>query len=578
MTAHDSGLRLPGTIPLAASTSYRQINEDILRTLDTPAPAYFASLGLLLAVLGFGVYAFTQQWQTGLGVAGYEHPIAWSIYITNFVFWVGIAHSGTLISAVLYLFRAKWRTSVARAAEAMTVFAVMTAGLFPIIHIGRPWFFYWLIPYPNERQLWVNFRSPLIWDLFAIVTYLTVSVMFLYLGLIPDNAAARDRCTDWRKPVYRVLALGWRGSTRQWMHYAALYGLFAALATPLVVSVHSVVSWDFAVSILPGWHSTIFAPYFVAGAIFSGLAMVITLLIPLRKLLRLEKYITIRHFENLAKLIIVTSLIVGYAYVTEFFIAWYSGSTFEQGTFFDRAFGQYWPFTWLMIVCNVFVPLLLFWKKVRTNLAWLFGISILVNIGMWLERFVIIVASLSHDFDPANWTGIYQPTWVEGAITAGSFGLFFLLFLLFVKNFPAVSVTDMKEGSAHAEMVDDSLARCLTGHGFLDRFYELFLGSSDEVAPTFTDTDVAGQKKMLEDSLSLMTSVSKAPREELDDLDRVAHRHGRDDLVIRPELYDLWRESLLQTVREFDAHFDWDIERAWRNVLADGVECTQSQR
>ena len=265
--------------------NYGRIDADILRTMQPPGRAYFASLVLILGGLALGAYAFSVQWRLGLGVAGYEHPMLWGIYITNFVFWVGIAHSGTLISAVLFLFRAKWRTSVARASEAMTVFAVMTAGLFPIIHIGRPWFFYWLIPYPNERQLWVNFQSPLVWDVFAITTYLTVSAMFLFLGLIPDVAAARDRCTDWRKPIYRALAIGWRGSTRQWIHYGALYGFFAALATPLVVSVHSVVSWDFAMSILPGWHSTIFAPYFVAGAIFSGLAMVITLLIPLRKLL-----------------------------------------------------------------------------------------------------------------------------------------------------------------------------------------------------------------------------------------------------------------------------------------------------
>ncbi len=557
--------------------SYAKINADILRTLQPPGAAYVASLGLVLTILGIGVYAFTEQWRTGLGVAGYEHPVLWAIYITNFVFWVGIAHSGTLISAVLYLFRAKWRTAVARASEAMTVFAVMTAALFPIIHIGRPWFFYWMLPYPNERQLWINFRSPLIWDVFALTTYLTVSAMFLFLGLIPDNAAARDRCNDWRKPIYRVLALGWRGSTRQWIHYAALYGFFAALATPLVVSVHSVVSWDFAVSILPGWHSTIFAPYFVAGAIFSGLAMMITLLIPLRRLLKLEEYITIRHFENLAKLIIATSLIVGYAYLIEFFIAWYSGSTFERGTFYDRAFGQYWPFTWTMITCNVFVPLLLFWKRIRTNLLWLFVISIFVNIGMWLERFVIIITSLSHDFDPANWSGIYQPTWVEGAITAGSFGLFFLLYLLFVKNFPAVSLTEMKEGSQHAELFDDSLARCLTSHGFLDRFYELFLSSSDEVALKFKDTDFARHKRMLEDSLSLMTNVSGAPSEDLAYQDRVAHRHGLDVLDIGPELYELWRESLLQAVREFDGHFDANIERAWRNVLAEGVEYMQSQ-
>ncbi len=430
--------------------SYAKINTDILRTLQAPGLSYYAALGFILVVLSFGGYAFAQQWQRGLGVAGYEHPLLWGIYITNFVFWVGIAHSGTLISAVLFLFRAKWRTAVARSAEAMTVFAVMTASLYPIIHIGRPWVFYWLIPYPNERQLWVNFRSPLIWDVFAITTYLTVSAMFLFLGLIPDIAAARDRCTDWRKPIYRVLALGWRGSTRQWYHWGALYGFFAALATPLVVSVHSVVSWDFAMSILPGWHSTIFAPYFVAGAIFSGLAMVITLLIPLRKLLGIEEYITIHHFENLAKLIIVTSLIVGYAYLTEFFIAWYSGSPFEQGTFYDRMFGQYRLLSWGMFTCNVIIPLVLFSKRVRTSLAALFVISIFINIGMWLERFVIIVSSLSHDFDPANWPeGTYQPTWIEVAITAGSFAWFFFFFLLFVKNFPAISITEMKEDAQH---------------------------------------------------------------------------------------------------------------------------------
>ena len=396
------------------AATYGRIDADILRTMRPPGRAFFAALALILAGLAFGVYAFSTQWRFGLGVAGYEHPMLWGIYITNFVFWVGIAHSGTLISAVLFLFRAKWRTSVARASEAMTVFAVMTAALFPIIHIGRPWFFYWLIPYPNERQLWVNFQSPLVWDVFALTTYLTVSAMFLFLGLIPDVAAARDRCTDWRKPIYRALALGWRGSTRQWIHHGALYGFFAALATPLVVSVHSVVSWHFAMSILPGWHSTIFAPYFVAGAILSGLAMVITLLIPLRKLLGIEEYITIRHFENLAKLIIVTSLIVGYAYLTEFFVAWYSGNPFEQASFYSRMFGEYRLLTWGMLACNVVAPMLLFAKRIRTHLAALFVISIFVNIGMWLERFVIIVTSLSHDFDPANWSGVYQPTWVEG--------------------------------------------------------------------------------------------------------------------------------------------------------------------
>ncbi|RPH58563.1 MAG: hydrogenase [Acidobacteria bacterium] len=429
------------------TVSFRKISDDILRTIQTPGPLYFMALGVVLTVLLWGVYGWIHQVRVGLGVAGYEPPIMWAVYITNFVFWVGIAHSGTLISAVLLLFRARWRTAVARASEAMTVFAVMTAGLFPIIHLGRPWNFYWLFPYPNQRELWVNFRSPLIWDVFAISTYLTVSTLFLYLGLVPDIAAARDRQQAWRPYLYRVLALVCQVSDRQCLHFNSLYGLFAALATPLVVSVHSVVSWDFAMSILPGWHSTIFAPYFVAGAIFSGLAMVMTLLIPMRTLLHLEEYITLHHFENLAKLMIPTSLIVSYAYVTEFFVAWYTGNVFEFGTFVDRALGAYAPFFWVMVLCNCLVPLSLFWRRVRTNLRALFVISLLVNIGMWLERFVIIVSSLAHSFDPAAWVGVYRPTWVEGAITAGSFAWFFLLFLLFIKNFPGISMTETKEMS-----------------------------------------------------------------------------------------------------------------------------------
>ena len=428
--------------------SFQKINDDILRTLGAPGRTYLAALGFLLTVLAVAVYAFYHQVQTGLGVAGYDPPVMWAVYITNFVFWVGIAHSGTLISAVLFLFRARWRTAVARSSEAMTVFAVMTAGLFPIIHLGRAWYFYWLFPYPNQRQLWINFQSPLVWDVFAISTYLTVSALFLYLGLIPDLAIARDRVRDRRRRLYSILALGWRGTNQQWRHYNGVYGLFAALATPLVVSVHSVVSWDFAMSILPGWHSTIFAPYFVAGAIFSGLAMVLILLIPVRKFYHLEEYITVRHFENLAKLMIVTSLIITYAYVTEYFMAWYSRSEFERGTFLDRAIGQYAPFFWVMVVCNCIIPLSLFFTKVRTHVGILFVISLLVTLGMWLERYVIIVSSLSHDFNPSVWAELYKPTWVEMAITAGSFAWFFLFFLLFIKYFPAVSMTEVKEHAA----------------------------------------------------------------------------------------------------------------------------------
>ena len=419
--------------------------DDVLRTIGPPGRAYAAAVAGLLAVLAVAAAAFARQVGTGLGVAGYQPPILWGVYITNFVFWIGITHSGTLISAVLFLFRARWRTGVARASEAMTVFAIMTGALFPIIHLGRPWVFYWLMPYPNARELWVNFRSPIIWDLFAIMTYLTVSVVFLYVGLLPDIATARDRIRDWRRHVYRLLALGWSGSDREWHHYRSLYGLLAALAVPLAVSVHSVVSWDFATTLLPGWHSTIFGPYFVAGAIFSGVAMMITLLAPMRTLLGLERYMQIRHFDNLGKLLLVLSLVMTYAYGMEFFVAWYSGNPFEQGAYWARLTGPYAPLTWTMLACNSAVPLVLIARRVRTYLPALFAVAILVNVGMWLERYVIVVSSLAREFDPANWTGLYDPTWVEWAITAGSFALFGLLFLVFVKLFPPIAMHEIKE-------------------------------------------------------------------------------------------------------------------------------------
>ena len=419
--------------------------DDVLRTIGRPGRAYAAAVAGLLAVLAVAAAAFARQVGTGLGVAGYQPPILWGVYITNFVFWIGITHSGTLISAVLFLFRARWRTGVARASEAMTVFAIMTGALFPIIHLGRPWVFYWLMPYPNARELWVNFRSPIIWDLFAIMTYLTVSVVFLYVGLLPDIATARDRIRDWRRHVYRLLALGWSGSDREWHHYRSLYGLLAALAVPLAVSVHSVVSWDFATTLLPGWHSTIFGPYFVAGAIFSGVAMMITLLAPMRTLLGLERYMQIRHFDNLGKLLLVLSLVMTYAYGMEFFVAWYSGNPFEQGAYWARLTGPYAPLTWTMLACNSAVPLVLIARRVRTYLPALFAVAILVNVGMWLERYVIVVSSLAREFDPANWTGLYDPTWVEWAITAGSFALFGLLFLVFVKLFPPIAMHEIKE-------------------------------------------------------------------------------------------------------------------------------------
>jgi Ni/Fe-hydrogenase subunit HybB-like protein len=423
---------------------YAKVDRDILAAMEKPGRVYLAGLAFAATLTVIGGILWAYQIRNGLGVAGYTHPVNWAIYITNFVFWVGIAHSGTLISAVLYLFRARYRTSFNRAAEAMTVFALMVAGLFPLIHLGRSWVFYYLLPYPNQRQLWVNFRSPLIWDVFAVGTYFTVSLVFFYVGMIPDFAIAR-RCKEGiRKRIYQVLSLGWKGTEREWRHYGMLYLFLAAFATPLVASVHSVVSWDFAMSIVPGWHTTIFAPYFVAGAIFSGTAMVITLVIPLRKAMNLHEYITDDHFESIAKIMLFTSLIVSYAYIVEFGMAWYGGNVFEMGAFRYRALGDFRYLTWAMIFCNSLVPLTLFAKRLRRNTTCLLIVSLLVNVGMWLERFVIIVTSLAHDYDPYVW-GTYSPTYVEVGISLGSFGMFFMLYLLFVKNLPVLSITEIKE-------------------------------------------------------------------------------------------------------------------------------------
>jgi len=429
---------------MASVESRDRIETDVLDAMRRPSPLYWTALAATATLILILLSVWLYQILSGLGVAGICHPVGWGVYITNFVFWVGIAHSGTLISAVLFLFRARFRKSFNRSAEAMTLFALMTAGLFPLIHLGRVWKFYYLLPYPNQRLLWVNFKSPLIWDVFAVSTYLIVSVVFFYVGLVPDLAAARRRLTGLKKSVYSVLSLGWTGTHAQWRHYDQLYLMLAAFATPLVVSVHSVVSWDFAVSILPGWHTTIFAPYFVAGAIFSGTAMVITLVVPMRKMFRLEKYITLDHFESIAKILLLTSLIVTYSYIVEFGLAYYSGNTFETELFGYRALGDYRALFWVMIACNSLIPLALFRKKTRRNLAFLFGASILVNVGMWIERFVIIVTTLARDYGPYSW-GTYTPSFVEVGITLGSFGLFFLLFLLFAKLLPVLSMNELKE-------------------------------------------------------------------------------------------------------------------------------------
>jgi molybdopterin-containing oxidoreductase family membrane subunit len=426
-----------------ASAEFSRIEDTVLDGMLRPSKGYGIFIVAMLACLSVGGLCYLQQVRVSIGVAGINNPVHWGVYITNFVFWVGIAHSGTLISAILYLFNARWRTSINRIAEAMTLFAISTAGLFPLIHLGRVWLVYYMLPYPNSRELWINFRSPLIWDVFAITTYMLVSGMFFYVGLIPDLATVRDRASGFLKRIYAPLALGWRGTHTQWRHHEMAYLLLAALATPLVISVHSVVSWDFAVSLIPGWHSTIFAPYFVAGAIFSGCAMIIVILLPMRKHFGLEELVTKRHFGMLCKMLVFMSLIVTYSYFAEFFVAWYSGNTFEQSSFFNRAFGVYGPLFWLMVFFNSVLPLTLLSSRLRSSLPYGYGVAVCVLIGMWLERFVIIVTSLSHDFDPYVW-GTYTPTLIEVGITLGSFGMFFFLFAAFAKALPVVAMSEMK--------------------------------------------------------------------------------------------------------------------------------------
>ena len=422
-----------------------QITDDIVTPLiQRPTLRWWLAFLAAASVLGIGFGMVSYQIATGIGTWGLNKTVGWAFDITNFVFWVGIGHAGTLISAILFLFRQKWRTSINRAAEAMTLFAVMCAAIFPLIHAGRPWLIYWMFPYPNERgSLWVNFRSPLLWDVFAISTYFTVSAVFWYIGLIPDMATIRDRLAGLRKKIFGFLSFGWNGSNRIWSRYETLYLLLAGLATPLVLSVHTIVSMDFATSLIPGWHATIFPPYFVAGAVFSGFAMVLTLMIITRVVLKLEHLITIHHIENMNKIIIVTGGIVGLSYATEFFMAWYSGSHWERFAFINRAFGPYaWAY-WIMFTCNVVSPMVFYFKKIRTSILATFILSIVVNIGMWFERFVIIVTSLHHDFLPSSWA-MYKPTVIEVGTFIGTFGLFFTLFLLFVRFLPVVSMGEVK--------------------------------------------------------------------------------------------------------------------------------------
>ncbi len=433
-------------IPVVAGRlTVAQIEELIAKPLETKVDKkFFLALGVSGTALLIGAVCLGMSFYYGTGLWGNNQPVGWAFPIVNFVFWVGIGHAGTLISAILYLLRQKWRTGIARFAEAMTIFAVMTAGIFPVIHTGRPWLAGYLLPYPNQHSLWVNFTSPLVWDVFAVSTYLTVSFVFWYVGLIPDFATLRDRTTSTiRKTIYSIFSLGWRHSHRNWQHYEKAYMLLAGFATPLVLSVHTIVSFDFAVSILPGWHTTIFPPYFVAGAIFSGFAMVVTVLIFVRKIFDLENLITLDHLERMNKIIVATGLMVGYAYAMEFFIAWYSGNPAEQFVFINRAFGPYaWAY-WIMVSCNVIFPQFFWFRKIRRSVPAMFIIVILVNVGMWFERFVITVTSLHRDFLPSSW-GYYTPTMYDFGILLGSFGLFFTLVIIFTKVLPVVSIAEIK--------------------------------------------------------------------------------------------------------------------------------------
>ncbi|MBW2242205.1 MAG: polysulfide reductase NrfD, partial [Deltaproteobacteria bacterium] len=375
-------------------------------------------------------------------------PVFWGAYLITFVFWVGIAHAGTLISAILYLFSAKWRNAINRGAAAMTVFAVLTAAQFLGIHVGRMWKSYFILPYPNQRGLWTNFKSPLEWDTFAISTYATIAIVFFFIGLIPDFAIARDRAKGIRKLAYTALSLGWQGTSLQWKSHTRSVLHLSGLATPLVLSVHSVISWDFAMSLVPGWHATIFAPYFVAGAIFSGFAMVLTFFIPLRRIYGLEEYITEYHFDNIARFILLTGWIVTYGYASEYFVAWYSAVEPEQTSFWLRAFGPYWLSTWVMLSCNCIAPQIFWFRWARTTPWILFTVATLVNIGMWFERYVIIITGLSREYEPAVW-GVYTPTWAELTLFAGSFGFFAMLFLLSIKVLPIIAITEVKELAIH---------------------------------------------------------------------------------------------------------------------------------
>ena len=430
-----------------SQTSHTSITDKIsgiVLTKNTPL-AWFICFALGFILLQGFMFGVPYLLFEGVGIWGINNPVGWGWAIINFVWWIGIGHAGTLISAILLLFRQRWRTSINRAAEAMTIFAVLCAAQFPLFHTGRPWLAcYWLLPYPNSMDIWPQFRSPLIWDVFAVSTYLTVSLVFWFVGLVPDLASLRDRAKNRiAQVIYGVLALGWRGSAIHWDRYEMASLLLAGLSTPLVLSVHSIVSFDFAVGLIPGWHTTIFPPYFVAGAIYAGFAMVLTLMIPMRLIYGLDDFITERHLNNMAKVMLASGLIVGYGYFMEQLIAWYSASVFESYMMQNRMHGPYGPFYWALIVCNIAVPQLLWFRHFRTSMFWLFFISQFINVGMWLERFIIVVTSLHRDFMPSSWDMFYPTIW-DIAIYAGTIGLFIVLFFLFVRGLPMISIHEIR--------------------------------------------------------------------------------------------------------------------------------------
>ncbi len=431
---------------ILGNPSLGDVSDKIAGIIESPPTKKFWALVTITSIIALqGLCSVAYTVWVGPGVWGVNNPVGWGWAITNFVWWIGIGHAGTLISAILFLFRQKWRTAINRSAEAMTIFAVMCAGLFPLLHTGRQWIAaYWLLPYPNQMQMWTNFRSPLEWDVFAVSTYFTVSLVFWYTGLVPDFATMRNRIKNvLGRNLFSFFSLGWTGSTRNWAHYEMAYLILAGLSTPLVLSVHSIVSFDFAVSVIPGWHTTIFPPYFVAGAIFSGFAMVMTLLIIARWVLNLHDFITLKHLDNMNKIMLATGMMVGYAYAMEFFIAAYSENPYEQYVFLNRAFGDYaWAY-WSMVSCNVLVPQIFWFKKLRRSIPAMFVASLLINVGMWFERFVIIATSLHNDFIPGSWD-YYSPSWVEVSIYVGTMGIFLTLFLLFAKFVPMLAISEVK--------------------------------------------------------------------------------------------------------------------------------------